>query len=296
MPDGNVSKIFKGRDVLLGDNVRDEESQWAVFSDLGSSPPTLEACRNLDALSRLPDYETWTGDANGAYCQLLPRKRGRHRDMGYVTRAPMAKGVERNVRSAGSHTWCSHSTDTQRPANFGKMIVLLVWKGATAKQCASHGQTSSGNPRSWLSCSVTSTTSGSSRKGNVKQGLWSKLKAVIDMGEEEPEASFLGCKCTDFTTCSAFQVQDILLQHPAYHRRPHLTKEDCNCELPEWIVDPKTHCRREGLRDGRLRRLMRGHLLRACQSAKVFIEESRDAFHRRSQRSKGLGNPVGKGL
>lgn len=60
------------------------------------------------------------------------------------------------------------------------------------------------------------------------------------MGEEEPEASFLGCKCTDFTTCSAFQVQDILLQHPAYHRRPHLTKEDCNCELPEWIVDPKT--------------------------------------------------------
>lgn len=70
MPDGNVSKIFKGRDVLLGDNVRDEESHWAVFSDLGLSPPTLEVCRNFVALSRLPDYETWTGDANGAYCQL----------------------------------------------------------------------------------------------------------------------------------------------------------------------------------------------------------------------------------
>ena len=66
---GHETKIFKGRDVLLGDHTIDEDSQWAVFSDLGSSPPTLEACRNLDAISCLPEYETWTGDANGAYCQ-----------------------------------------------------------------------------------------------------------------------------------------------------------------------------------------------------------------------------------
>ena len=36
---------------------------------LGSSPPTLEACRNLCTIRCLPDYETWTGDANGTYYQ-----------------------------------------------------------------------------------------------------------------------------------------------------------------------------------------------------------------------------------
>ena len=67
--DGHETKIYKGRAVLLGDNIRDEDFNWAAFADLGSSPPSLEACRNLDALSCLPGYETWTGDANGAYCQ-----------------------------------------------------------------------------------------------------------------------------------------------------------------------------------------------------------------------------------
>ena len=60
---------IKGRSCLLGDNIRDEESQWAVFSDLGSSPPTLEACRSLDALSCMDGYVVKTSDARGAYCQ-----------------------------------------------------------------------------------------------------------------------------------------------------------------------------------------------------------------------------------
>ena len=72
LPDGHDGEIYKGRDVLLGNHITDEESTWAVFSDLGSSPPTLEACRNLDALSDLPWYETKTGDAKGAYCQSYP--------------------------------------------------------------------------------------------------------------------------------------------------------------------------------------------------------------------------------
>ena len=44
LPDGHLSKIYKGRDVLLGNDVTDEDSKWAVFAGLSSSPPTLEAC------------------------------------------------------------------------------------------------------------------------------------------------------------------------------------------------------------------------------------------------------------
>ena len=68
-------------------------------------------------------------------------------------------------------------------------------------------------------------------KGLHKE-LWIKLKGVVDMGEEEPEVRFLGCKYASFT-CTASCVQDILVQHPAYHKRPHLTKEDCNGEFPD---------------------------------------------------------------
>ena len=68
--------------------------------------------------------------------------------------------------------------------------------------------------------------------------LWRRLKAVIDMGEEEPESRFLGCKYASFS-CTAANVQDILVQHPVYHKRPHLTKEDCNGHFPDWVIDPK---------------------------------------------------------
>ena len=61
--------MWKGRSVLLGNHILDEDSKWAVFTELSSSPPTLEACRYLDAISCFPEYLTKIGDANGAYCQ-----------------------------------------------------------------------------------------------------------------------------------------------------------------------------------------------------------------------------------
>lgn len=54
---------------MLGNNIIAKQSRLVEVSDHGSPPPALEACRNLDGISCLPDYETWTGDENGAYCQ-----------------------------------------------------------------------------------------------------------------------------------------------------------------------------------------------------------------------------------
>ena len=42
---------YKGRAVFQGNHVRDQDGNWALFADLGSSPATMEAARAADAVS-----------------------------------------------------------------------------------------------------------------------------------------------------------------------------------------------------------------------------------------------------
>ena len=46
----------------------------------------------------------------------------------------------------------------------------------------------------------------------------------------------MGCKYFTFE-CKAGEVEELLKQHPSYRQRPHLTKEDCNGDVPNWMVD-----------------------------------------------------------
>jgi hypothetical protein len=61
LADGDPEKKMKGRSVLPGDNVRDQDFNWAEFCELGSSPPSIEAAKPLDA--------------RGAYTQSLFARR-----------------------------------------------------------------------------------------------------------------------------------------------------------------------------------------------------------------------------
>ena len=45
--------------MFLGDNVRDEYFDYAVFEELGSSPPSMEAARAIDALSMFIGYDSY---------------------------------------------------------------------------------------------------------------------------------------------------------------------------------------------------------------------------------------------
>ena len=63
---------------MLGDNVRDQDFNWAELCELGSSPPSVEVAKSLDAMGSFPGYDVETGDARGASTQSL-RKGG-----GYV--------------------------------------------------------------------------------------------------------------------------------------------------------------------------------------------------------------------
>ena len=60
---------MKGRAVLLGGNARGQDFNWTVFCELGTSPPSMEAAKSLDAMGSFPGYVVKTGDARGAYTQ-----------------------------------------------------------------------------------------------------------------------------------------------------------------------------------------------------------------------------------
>ena len=69
LPEGDPERKFKGRHVFLGDQVKDQDFANAEFEHLGSSPPTFESARAVDALSLVEGYEQTQSDAKSAYAQ-----------------------------------------------------------------------------------------------------------------------------------------------------------------------------------------------------------------------------------
>ena len=54
LEDGDTENEMKGRSVLLGDNVKDQDFNLPEFCELGSSPPSIEAAKALDAMASVP--------------------------------------------------------------------------------------------------------------------------------------------------------------------------------------------------------------------------------------------------
>ena len=51
LPADDPRRKFKGRTVFQSNNVRDQDSDHALFAELGSSPASMEAAKLLDAFS-----------------------------------------------------------------------------------------------------------------------------------------------------------------------------------------------------------------------------------------------------
>ena len=60
---------FKGRCVVQGNNMKDENHHAAVFQELSSSPATLEAAKSVDAYGLIKGNEIQQCDAQQAYVQ-----------------------------------------------------------------------------------------------------------------------------------------------------------------------------------------------------------------------------------
>ena len=64
---------YKGRIVLRGDNVKDEEGFYAVFSEQGTSASQMSAAKFLDAVARRPGCKGEESYAVGAYAQVIQK-------------------------------------------------------------------------------------------------------------------------------------------------------------------------------------------------------------------------------
>ena len=75
-------QVYKGRHILLGDQVADNQFDTAQFQELGSSPPSMMASRVIDAWSLFAGYIMTQSDACSACTQWFI---GGGRDKGLPT-------------------------------------------------------------------------------------------------------------------------------------------------------------------------------------------------------------------
>ena len=64
---------YKGRGVVLGNQIKNQTSDAALFQDLGNSPATFEASKWADFLGCLDGWDVQMGDAVQAYIQATLR-------------------------------------------------------------------------------------------------------------------------------------------------------------------------------------------------------------------------------
>ena len=69
LPEGDPGRKFKGRGVLLGNQVKNQHWEAAFFQDLGNSPASFEASRWADFYGCLPGHAVKLADAIQAYIQ-----------------------------------------------------------------------------------------------------------------------------------------------------------------------------------------------------------------------------------
>ena len=69
----DLRRKYKGRAVFGGDQVLDQDHNWAIFQELGSSPATMEAARWADAYGLFPGHAVEQSDAEQAYTQAWLR-------------------------------------------------------------------------------------------------------------------------------------------------------------------------------------------------------------------------------
>ena len=63
--------VYKGRVVLRGDQIKDEDGYWAVFSEQGTSASSIASMKFLNAIAMAPGNDGENSDAKGAYTQII---------------------------------------------------------------------------------------------------------------------------------------------------------------------------------------------------------------------------------
>jgi hypothetical protein len=220
LPEGDPQREFKGRSVFLGDNVKDEYFNWAEFADLGSSPPSMEAAKALDALGSLPGYVVKTGDARGAYTQS------------YLEGSTTWVALPENRRPKA---WLTKYTNPIVPlilSLYGHPDAGGYWEKHCEKQIAVLGFQKVGeewnsvywHPSKKAMLIVYVDDFKLAARKEDHDGLWKNLRKFIDMDAEAIDGRFLGCLHESFNG-TAGDVIELLKSQPQYHPRPNMTQK-----------------------------------------------------------------------
>ena len=221
LPKGHAQRVFKGRAVLLGDNVKDETFNWAEFQELTSAPAQIEAVRALEALGLQTGYKVKRNDAHQAYLQAylesdgdtityvrLPKNRwpkswaGKYRD----PVVPLILALYGHPESGGH--WEAHCV---------KQLIPLGYKAVPGWNSVFwHEQ-----KKALLIVYVDDFALAAHEKDHDE--MWKKIKAVIRMGDETEDGRFLGCNLTAFEA-KAGDVFGLLQGQPEYYLRAKLGK------------------------------------------------------------------------
>ena len=215
LAEGHADQKHKGRDVFLGDQVKDQDFNFAIFDDLGSAPPTMEAARALDAVSLFPGYEQQQSDATSAYTQSflrgkptwisLPRERWPKSWEGKYTNPVVRlmlslyghpdagtyweQDCARHVKVAGFEEIDGWTSVFWHPV---KKALLIVYVDDFNLACPSQHTA----------------------------GIWSDLRKNIKMDDPGPPGRFLGCYREKFEVkASCDPITKILSNNPELHLR-----------------------------------------------------------------------------
>ena len=189
LPKGDPRRKYKGRAVVLGDRVFDQDYGTATFADLGSAPTTLEGGRVVDVYGCAPGNDSQISDAIQAFCQAPMLSRV------WVTLPPEAVFVP---------DFCYRVRDPVVMlilALYGYPDSFIFWENNYDKQVLKKGWLKMGpewpsmfwHPQLRLLLSIyVDDFKMAGPKENMAKG-WALLREEIDMEDPATPTLYLGC-------------------------------------------------------------------------------------------------------
>ncbi len=191
LPEGDPRRKHKGRRVLLGNRVFNQDLATATFSDLGKAPTLLEGARLTDAYGCIPGHSIQQADAVQAYIQApmrgpkcwvtLPREAVQNPSFYYQVQSPVVELIVALCGHPDSPTfWEMHCSEQVKKAGFEAL-------GPEWPSVFFHPQL-----RLLLSIYVDDFKL-AGPIGNLDGG-WELLRKLIEMEDPGPVGLYLGCQ------------------------------------------------------------------------------------------------------
>ena len=195
LPPDDPRRKFKGRTVFQGNNVRDQDSDHALFAEFGSSPASMEAAKLLDAFRSQPGFSKAQADAIQAYIQAL------------FTGVPTWLSLPRN-------RWPEHwSKEFWQPmvplvlALYGHPDSGGIWENHLNSRISKEGWKQI-LPDIWqsifyhseLNCMLVVYVDDfklAGPTGNMDKA-WASIKRAVNIGDPEPYDRYFGCQHVEF--------------------------------------------------------------------------------------------------